>query len=178
MIAMLRASEGLTESEAAYSLRAFGDKYAFRWHYGHIKYDSPVIPHGYSFIVTFVEGRVARTHDPFDGRLSSDGKPTTPKLMLPAQHALFKHSPRFVDMRWQPSSGVYPMEYELEVSSGQVDLDERKVQFNYYGNAVHHSKLPHLSIAFGGSDGRWRVRAKNRLGESDWSAERYFEFVS
>jgi hypothetical protein len=98
--------------------------------------------------------------------------------LLPVQHASFKHSPRFVDMRWEPSSGEYPMEYEIEVSNGQYDIGyDANARFSYYVSAVHHSRLPHLSIAFEGSDGRWRVRAKNRLGESDWSAERYFEFL-
>jgi hypothetical protein len=40
------------------------------------------------------------------------------------------------------------------------------------------SDAPYDAYAFGGRQpGRWRVRARNSVGESQWSEYRHFEFT-
>lgn len=177
VIASMRKEHKLTEAEAEEFFHRVADRYGFVWLYGQIKYESPVIPYPYQFRLVFVQGQVALKGDPFNGRLSPDGKPTTPISILPSHGTLFKYSPRFVDMRWEPSSGEYPMEYQIEVSNGQHDMVVGgKVEFNYYVDSTLRTRLPHVSILFESTEGRWKVKARNRLGESGWSAEHDFYF--
>jgi hypothetical protein len=162
VIAEFREGGGMTKAEATQYLRSL-IAYRFQWLYGRIKYDSPAFPRTYDFTLYFNQGRLAEKDDPFGGQLSPDGKPTTPFLILPVNGASFNHYPRFLDLRWYPSPGEYPMEYDLD-----VDLIDGPL----------HCRLPHAVLSFRGKGpGRWRVKARNRLGESDWSKYRTFEFT-
>ncbi|MDD3679767.1 MAG: hypothetical protein PHX72_02855, partial [Candidatus Shapirobacteria bacterium] len=58
--------------------------------------------------------------DPFQGRFSTNGIPTTPVLIYPHTNTVFTHYPRVVDFRWYPASGEYPVEYQLEAGSVSV----------------------------------------------------------
>jgi len=140
-IAFMRKEHNLTEAQAEAFIHTGGDRYGFVWLYGQIRYESPVIPYPYQFRLIFVQGRVVHKGDPFKGRLSPDGKPTTPIPILPSHGTLFKYSPRFVDMRWEPSSGEYPMEYEIEVSLGQHERigGEGSIQLPRGRNAAHEA---------------------------------------
>ncbi|HJT33773.1 MAG TPA: hypothetical protein VJ783_17130 [Pirellulales bacterium] len=180
-------AEGYTREQAIASVK-FQKSYAqtlFPWTYGRIRYDSPSMPEAYEFTIAFDEGRVEFKQDPFDGHLSADGKPTTPELISPADNALLDHYPRFFDMRWMPSSGVYPMEYEVEISSSDPtteievmsDVGPVTQALDYEVDEILKSRMPYVAMAFySAGAGRWRVRAKNRLGVSRWSRYRYFEF--
>ena len=144
------------------------------WTYGQIKYGSPVIPSAYRFVILFDDGRVACKCDPFHGKLSPDGKPTTPNVSRSLDR--FDHYPRFVDLRWGPSSGEYPMEYEIMVSHADHVIDEetKRIGSVNWVDATLHSRLPHITVVAETTLGRWKVKAKNRLGESDWSETQNF----
>ena len=88
-----------------------------RWEYGHIFFDSYTMRCSYGFEVVFNrDGEVFEVWDPFDGQFSTDGSPTVPSPLLPRPGYELDHYPRFVDIRWQPSSGDYPMRYQLQIS--------------------------------------------------------------
>ena len=68
--------------------------------YGYIQL--PFVPHPrtYRFLVGFDDhGHVFTKQDPFNGRFSVDGLPTTPELIVPADMQVFSHFPRVVDIR-------------------------------------------------------------------------------
>jgi hypothetical protein len=147
--------------------------------FGRIKFDSPSMPDSFDFYILIHEGKVLENAHPFGGQLSRNGKPTTPVLIYPRDRSQFDHHPRFVDLRWYPSSGKYPMEYAIEVESGHYQsagIDDPPV-FVYHKVEEIISELPYVAFAFRGANpGRWRVKAKNELGESDWSEWRRFQF--
>lgn len=153
----------------------------FPWTYGRIKFDSPVMPGEYDFQVGFVKGKVDSIDDPFDGQLSPDGVPTTPVPIVPQDKTVFAHYPRFVDLRWTLSSGEYPMTYDVAIESAVDDIDVSHVElrpFKFDADESLHTPIPYTTINYyGASTGRWRVRAKNRLGASAWSPYRYFQFT-
>lgn len=145
-----------------------------QWQYGYLQL--PMLPHPrtYVFDVCFDDDRVWHKSDPFHGRFSSDGRPTVPEIMTPHDRTVFSHYPRIIDMRWYPSSGVYPMTYAVEIGHGSPRDEDR------YYDQLRDSDLPapFLTTSFvGAQPGRFRVQAKNELGESDWSEYRYFEFT-
>jgi len=146
--------------------------------FGRIKFASPSMPDSFDFYVLIHEGKVLETGHPFGGDLSTNGKPTTPVLIYPQDRSKFDHFPRFVDLRWYPSSGKYPMRYAVEVESGNYKVDGNGRRAVVYNNEVEiTSELPYAAFAFGGKNpGRWRVKAKNALGESNWSEWRLFQF--
>jgi len=100
------------------------------------------------------------------------GTPPVRERSLP--DSVFQHYPRIVDMRWYPSSGRYPMRYSMEMS-------HRAPEVGRWSEGEIHE--PNLEVPFymtnfvGGQPGRFRVKARNKLGESDWSKYRYFEFT-
>ena len=125
------------------------------WRYGWVA-------DGYEFTVYFSDDKVMGKGDPFDGRFSTNGVPTTPSLIYPHTNAVFTHFPRVVDFRWHPSSGQYPIEY-------QVDAPESGSIFTFE---------PHGTVWMAGMGShRWRVRAINRLGVSPWTDWRVLEFT-
>ena len=155
---------------------------SYLWEFGHLEFAHPAIPSGgFGFLISFEFSthRVDEVWDPFDGQLSNDGVPTVPRLVLPHDDSQWNHFPRFLDLRWQPSSGRYPIRYEIEVSVGQ-DVWEGSdvVSVEYVALPSRTSDVPHHTISFvGKQEGRWRVRAENRLGQSEWSEFHHFEFT-
>jgi len=146
--------------------------YVYPWTYGYVAKESAMFPQDLAFVVSIEMGKVRFKEDPFGGvAISKDGSPTVPKLMSPPDASVFAHYPRFVDFRWYASSGDYPMRYEIEIGvqyrSGEWSQDRgsREVSIPYY--AYSHSGL---------NRGRWRVRAVNSKGRSQWSDYFYFEF--
>lgn len=136
------------------------------WDYGYMRFDSDSFPEPFRCLVMFLNGRVETIIDPFDRAISSDGRPTVPKLLVPFDQAVFEHYPRFVDFRWTPSSGDPLVSYEVEVSTENIHTPE-----------LRSATMPYLAIAFSGKQAaRWRVRARNSLGASDWSEGRTFRF--
>ncbi len=116
---------------------------------------------GYEFTVAFSDDKVMHKADPFNGNFSTNGVPTTPELIYPHTNTLFTHYPRVVDFRWSPSSGEYPIEYQLDAGSGSI------FTFEPHGTALMSGMGQH----------RWRLRAINRLGVSPWTEWRVLEFT-
>ncbi len=137
--------------------------------YGWLRFDCDALPVEYTFSLYFVGERLLSKLDPFEGRWSRDGKPTTPVPLLPTSNAVFSHFPRFVDLRWTPSAGKYPLDYVVQV--------DYSVEAGEWAPTEEQATAPYYCLAFRGMNrGRWRVRAKNSLGESAWSDFRYFQF--
>lgn len=132
------------------------------WDYGEVVPVSTETPLRYAFDIVFVGTNVSSVTDPFGGIFSTNGIPTAPQLVIPLDGSVFNHTPRIVDFRWQPSSGVYPLTYEIEVRAG------------YHGEV----EGPCLT-SFVTRDGThtWRVRAVNALGKGPWSSTFHFSFT-
>jgi outer membrane protein assembly factor BamE (lipoprotein component of BamABCDE complex) len=149
---------------------------AFYSTYGMLRYATPELDQDYTFDVEFDTKtlKVMSKTDPFKGDLSLNGIPTKPKLILPTEGQIFDHYPRFVDLRWQPASGTYPMEYEIQfkaLNGMRGDWD------SLYLETITTSE-PYLCYSWiGANKGKWRVRARNREGTGEWSDFRMFEFL-
>jgi hypothetical protein len=141
--------------------------------YGVLRFDAARFPGPYEFSIGYncKDHTVTWKDDPFGGKFSSDGKPTRPLLIYPVNGQEFGHYPRFVDFRWTPSSGVYPMRYEV-----QFNLDPT-VGVGPADAFTYKTDDPLLVESWvGAQTGTWRVRAINRLGTSAWSEQRTFSF--
>ncbi len=144
------------------------------------------------FNVSFASQKVIGYSDPFgggwsisgqrvDAQLSHDGRPTVPRLLTPYDNAQFAHIPCLLDFRWLPSSGEYPIEYVVELTGSDMEKDAVSGTTTHVWLEEPKSKwsaqTPHLATnAPGGGRFRWRVKAQNHLGESDWSEYREFQF--
>ncbi|MCY3019004.1 MAG: hypothetical protein NTW87_08250 [Planctomycetota bacterium] len=136
--------------------------------YGRIRFSSDSLPDAYEFTITITDGIVRNVYDPHLGHLSKDGLPTIPSLIAPNNKSQFDYYPRLLDLRWVPSSGEYPIEYSIEVEYSNGGQEYRLEK-------TYSSDIPYLAISFVAKGfGRWRVRSKNRLGNSDWSDWSYF----
>jgi hypothetical protein len=131
----------------------------------------PCLP-AFSFDVRFRQNRVVEKTDPFDGILSPNGLPSIPKIITPLAGSIFTHSPGYLDIRWYPASGVYPMFYDLDLRYG-----------GEYGtpHIVESIPLPY-HVCFVSTTVRpipvcLRLRGRNRLGMGEWSGFRHFEWV-
>jgi hypothetical protein len=144
--------------------------------YGRIRFTEPEFAHAsFEYVIEYccADHTVNAIADPFDGRLSTDGKPVTPALIYPFNGQRFSHYPRLMDFRWTPSSGEYPIEYELQLLY-QAETDT----WGGPTTITRTSSVPHVVESWVGKNtGVWRVRAKNKLGTSAWSEERTFDFT-
>lgn len=143
--------------------------------YGHLQ--MPMLPRKrtYVFLIGYDEkGKVFKKVDPFMGKLSLDGTPSKPEIIIPISGSVFSHYPRVLDCRWYPSSGEYPITYSFESSSAsplEPDIFYNPVELDT------QIPIPFIMFNFVGScPGRIRVKARNRLGESEWSNYCYFDF--
>lgn len=142
--------------------------------YGALTFASPAMPMPLEFNVHILRGKVDEKYDPFDGDLSSDGRPTTPKPICPADRVRFSHVPRFVDLRWRPASGKHPMSYHVEVELWNLVINQPDSWAIEQEHSVH---VPYCAIHANGRINRWRVKAINEAGESPWSKWSQFEFA-
>lgn len=141
--------------------------------YGTLQFDPARCPTPYQFRVSYStrSGRLLEKFDPFDGRFSMDGRPTVPHPIYPVAGQQFDHFPRHVDFRWTPSSGTYPITYEIQLKSMPDDdwdgpsVYTRTVDAPYY-----------LDSWVGKNVCTWRVRGRNAMGFGPWSQERRFDF--
>jgi thiol-disulfide isomerase/thioredoxin len=138
--------------------------YVLQW--GHVKYHSPCMPGGFAFLVLFANGKVERFGDPFGAPPSSDGIPTTPQPEFPLNGKAVHDIGRFVDYRWTPSSGKHPVSYDIEE---QVDESFEPNKRIWGARSLFSVDLPYVSDTRPNQTFRWRVRAKNPLGASEWS---------
>ena len=96
-----------------------------------------------------------------------------PKLLTPPDRSQFSYYPRLVDLRWTPSAGDEPVAYEVEL---EIEA-ERQGRLQFRPERQWTTGIPYHPITFSGEQaGRWRVRARNQLGASDWSKFRTFRF--
>jgi hypothetical protein len=142
--------------------------------YGFVSY--PALPHKWTmlFVLGFdKEDRVWWKSDPFGGTpLSRSSKPSKPRMITPQSGSAFEHYPRLLDVRWYPSSGVYPMAYELELGLSIPGSDEYHAQ----GDPRQYGQ-PYALISFQGAQaGRVRVRGRNAIGVGTWSDYAEFAF--
>jgi hypothetical protein len=159
-----------------------------RMTYGRIWFDSPSMPQDFSFMLSTLDGKIQSKEDPFNSPLAKTAKPAIPVLMTPADGVKLRHYPRFLDFRWFPSSGEYPISYTVEVQSGHRNYDRdprtkairESIAYNTepFMRTFLECKIPYSAWSFvGSSAGRWRVKAKNLHGESDWTEWRTFDFT-
>lgn len=193
-----------------------GERRLYAWWYGEITFSSFTTRGSFDYTVVFHDGVVCEIHDPWNGHFSPDGKPTAPELIVPVSGQAFHHYPRFLDFRWQPSSGQYPIEYEVVVEILEVSQEESEHYEAYIRRSVERNRaewtadgmtrkaMDELAIGLtrelrstqgvqrtlrflthdlylpltwvGANTGRWRVRAVNERGTSEWTAWRYFSF--
>ena len=143
----------------------------------------PFVPHPrtYCFLIGFDgSNKVFIKQDPFNGRFSADGLPTSPDLIVPAEMQVFSHYPRVIDIRWFPVSGHYPVTYTVEMGTFPFpELDGAPPDYVWMDEIIESDLVgPFLATSFvGACPGRIRVRAKNELGESEWSDYRTFRFT-
>jgi hypothetical protein len=143
----------------------------------------PFCPHSrtYSFSLGFDENcNVVTITDPFNGYFSTDGRPTKPKLIIPAEDQVFSHFPRVLDIRWHPVSGVYPVTYSIEFEYFPFpDLDGAPPEFDWQPDCTEADIVaPFFIKNFGGANpGRVRVQAHNEIGDGEWSESRLFRFT-
>lgn len=140
------------------------------WKYGWLHFHSDSLPTPMTIGLHMKNGKVSRKDDPFEGAITIGGHPTIPRQITPANDQLLGYFPRFLDLRWTPSAGNYPIAYTVQIDIHSKDgwslLKQPK------------SKMPYCSLDFAGmGKGRWRVRAENSVGESEWSNYRYFTFT-
>jgi len=130
------------------------------WGYGDIFPQATEFPAVYNFSILFVGGKVSHKQDPFLGSFSTNGLPSSPILISPQDGAVFSHHPRILDFRWQPSSGVYPLSYEVDLLP-----PIRKTDRPWFSSSSLHA-----------GQHRWRVRGVNALGAGPWSPRWTFTF--
>jgi hypothetical protein len=192
-------------------------RHLYAWQYGEIAFESFTTKGTYAYEAVFHQGRVCEIRDPWNGKFSPDGRPTVPQLVAPGAGQSLDHYPRFMDFRWHPSSGLYPVEYEVAIQVLMVDQHEAEHFEDYIRKTVDYSRdawraqgmsakeMDEQAASFarhlrkeqgvfeaslfrthdlylpftwvGASTGRWRVRATNEQGTSEWTAWRYFRFL-
>jgi hypothetical protein len=144
--------------------------------YGTIRYPSPALPGSFTFEISIKQGNVSEKYDPFNGELSKNGRPTTPIQTTPKDRTTLDLT-RFVDLRWRPSSGEYPIVYVVQVETGQHAKIDGKGTLVYVSKEQHTTYSPYLALRSGGTNAsRWRVMAANKKGQSAWTEWRYFRF--
>jgi hypothetical protein len=144
--------------------------------FGYLQFFLAPHPRTYKFLIGFDEhDQVFAIEDPFQGKFSENGVPTVPEIITPLENTKFVHYPRILDCRWYPSSGQYPIHYSVEIASGAPSREiwssshivESGLQFPFF-----------MTEFQGAQPGRFRVKAHNGIGDSEWSSYRQFEFAN
>lgn len=124
------------------------------------------------FRIDYRGGRVVRKMDSIGGGefseqdsivFISEGNPTAPKIVNGiSEISVF---PRYLDIRWMPSSGAYPMHYEIEISVFSMKDRDRMIRKYVLesNNTWVGQILPGRNLY------SIRVRAINHFGASEWS---------
>ncbi len=153
--------------------------FGFSWRYGWLSFSHPAFPKPIYFSVLIQKNRVLDLSDPFRQRFSSDGKPTVPELVVPANQTEFDVHPHD-----SSTCGGHRVQ-EFIRSSTRLRLKEiqpeqskerRKWAMEYRQKQNLKASAPYAAASFPSNPGRWRVRASNSLGTSEWSEYRYFSF--
>ncbi len=147
------------------------------WDYGGVFY--PGLEHRSTarFSVAFSQGKLASIDAP-SCAMAPDGAPDAPEIMYPKSSNDMRYLPHIVDLRWALPAGRHPMRFEVEVDLLIVDPKIRPLApHEIYPLSREIVGVPHFAVNVGGCrHARWRVRAINDLGESNWSEYGYFGF--
>jgi hypothetical protein len=130
-------------------------------------------------------GRINSIETPACGGVAKSGAPGRPEIFIPLPNSRFSYYPRFLDIRWCPPSGDYPMTYDVGVELENFKLvNGQSVRTNTYRpvRVVEPSDfktaVPYLNYVFDGAQkGRVRVRGANSYGTGPWSDYVGFEFL-
>jgi hypothetical protein len=149
-----------------------------RLRYGRLRFDSPSLPEPFDFIVALLDDKVIGVRDPFGGAVPTNGRPQTPILVLPDDKAVFKYYPAVVDFRWYPTPGLYPVEYVVDIEYA-VWITHPLAEAP--GKGFEKAKprivsVPYLATLAPYAESRWRIKARNAVGESEWSDWRSFRY--
>jgi hypothetical protein len=112
----------------------------YRWDYGEITFNTFNTNGTFSYSVSWHEGRVYEISNPWAGTFSPGGSPRTPGLVLPQAGKKLDHYPRFLDFRWQPSSGIYPIEYQVVIQTLGCDQHDAEHLKDYVGEQVKSNR--------------------------------------
>jgi hypothetical protein len=161
-----------------------GHIFLYRWNYGELPIDAPNLQHQFRFDLYLFDGRVVEKHQPFDladMTVLDDPKPSVPVIIYPEDGRIFKHHPRVIDCRWQPSVGDYPLSYIIEISKHQQSFVEENglLRKDIIYRQINRTsvELPYYSTALPGKSGySWRIKAVNHHGESEWTSPATFTF--
>jgi hypothetical protein len=149
----------------------------YRWSYGRLPINDPRIPGDYQYALFFHRSRLDFKDQPFDANdvtVFHSPKPSIPWIIYPNNSMQFRHYPRIIDCRWQPSIGEYPMAYQIEIA-GIREYDDGN-EYNLYVEA--RVDLPYFCAMMPGKQNyQWRVKAVNEYGESEWTLYTKFNFI-
>ena len=105
--------------------------------------------------------------------------PDVPILISPPSLVVYTHAPRTTTLKWEESNGTKPIRYHVEVEytwHNTSSFTQWNEEHDYAW--VEETQDTELTFNFvGGQPGRWRVRAVNDYGESEWSEWRYFRYT-
>jgi len=107
--------------------------------------------------------------------------PSVPMPSYPQNKSVFNNYPRTTTFYWSGSIGEGPITYTLEV---QYSWCAGSDEFGSWAEGCYaplvFGGLTSTQYTFdfvGGQPGRWRVKASNSYGESDWSEWWYFRYT-
>lgn len=141
--------------------------------YGVVVPQARMFPAPLGFFIHLSQGKVTLKEQPFADEYALDGAPSVPKLIAPEDGIKMKHYPRYGDLRWAPSSGKQPVQYELKIEYSAPSSTDRV----WASFPVVKTDIPYYPLIFVGSQpGRWKVRAVNDVGQSEWSEWRTFDW--
>ena len=108
--------------------------------------------------------------------------PTIPILVSPPDRTVFDHFPRTTTLQWNASDGEPPITYFAETQYTWCGdfTDFGSWEEGCYAPYVSSGETSETEFTFdfvGSQPGRWRVRAKNEYGMSDWSEWWYFRYT-
>jgi len=107
--------------------------------------------------------------------------PGVPNLTSPPDKSVFSIYPRQTILKWTAGVGEQPISFLLEIqytSSGDFTTFGSWQEGEYKGIIVTVNMAAYTFNFVGGQPGRWRVKAINQYGVSEWSEWWYFRYTS
>lgn len=150
----------------------------YGWHYGALQFKSPSLPMAYQYTVYFSNGAVIAKIDPYGGGETMQGLPSVPLPIAPADMT-YRHYPRIADFRWQPSASESDVTYVIELQQRQPGSAARRDQSDYRTISTLAASIPHVAVSLPADQTyRWRIKARNNIGDSAWTDYQSFAFDS
>lgn len=124
---------------------------------------------GISSLIQYTENGEKKFKELTSVNFIGEGIPSKPKIILPDSNDILDGKPYYLDIRWIPSQGTYPIKYEVQIA--------KLIKGNW--SVRNRSTYDTMMSFIGGGKNkrRLRVRAVNSKGASEWSKYRYFEFT-